>query len=824
MIFPENIEVKLGFDKIRTLVRENCLSSLGKDLVNDMSFVSDSDLIGQMVNQTNEFVRILQEEDDFPVSYYFDLRQPLHRIGVVGTFLEEKELWDLRRTMDTIGQVVSFFKQKEESDYPFLKELATDVFIFPDLIRLIDRVVDPLGQIKDSASPALAEIRASIAATENSISRSLNAILRQAKSDGIIDSDVSPSIRDGRLVIPVPPANKRRIRGIVHDESATGKTVFIEPEAVVEANNRIRELQADEKREIIRILTDLTNQIRPRVPELEFSLAFLAEIDFIRAKARFATETNSVLPQMVNGSEIEWFNAVHPLLFLSHQRQGKPVVPLTIKLDAQDRILLISGPNAGGKSVCLKTVGLLTYMFQCGMLVPMNDNSRIGIFNDLFIDIGDEQSIENDLSTYSSHMANMKTVVRNCNGRSLILIDEFGSGTEPQIGGALAVALLHNFNDQKSFGVITTHYNSLKNFATETDGIINGAMLYDRHIMQPLFKLEIGNPGSSFAVDIARKMGLPESIIKEAEEIVGTDYVNMDKYLQDIVRDKRYWENKRQNIRIKSKHIEEVEAKYAAELEDLSAQRKSLIKQSKEEAKMILSQANAVIENTVRQIKEAQAEKEKTREARKQVEDFKTQLEDEKSAAIDRKIAQLREREERKKQRKEQQGQTQPVTVAKPVVKPLVVGDAVRVKGQQKAGTLLSLNGNNALVQYGPMKMNVKADTLESVSNSQIKKENRQQQTQQRSNVVDKMRQKSLNFKREIDLRGMRGDEALAAVQLFIDDALMVGVSEVRILHGTGTGILRQLIRDYLATVPGVEHYHDEHVQLGGAGITVVEF
>lgn len=824
MIFPENIEVKLGFDKIRTLVRENCLSSLGKDLVNDMSFVSDSDLIGQLVNQTNEFVRILQEEDDFPVSYYFDLRQPLHRIGVVGTFLEEKELWDLRRTMDTIGQVVSFFKQKEESDYPFLKELATDVFTFPDLIRLIDRVVDSLGQIKDSASPALAEIRANIATTENSISRSLNAILRQAKSDGIIDSDVSPSIRDGRLVIPVPPANKRRIRGIVHDESATGKTVFIEPEAVVEANNRIRELQADEKREIIRILTDLTNQIRPRVPELEFSLAFLAEIDFIRAKARFATETNSVLPQMVNGSEIEWFNAVHPLLFLSHQRQGKPVVPLTIKLDAQDRILLISGPNAGGKSVCLKTVGLLTYMFQCGMLVPMNDNSRIGIFNDLFIDIGDEQSIENDLSTYSSHMANMKTVVRNCNGRSLILIDEFGSGTEPQIGGALAVALLHNFNDQKSFGVITTHYNSLKNFATETDGIINGAMLYDRHIMQPLFKLEIGNPGSSFAVDIARKMGLPESIIKEAEEIVGTDYVNMDKYLQDIVRDKRYWENKRQNIRIKSKHIEEVEAKYAAELEDLSAQRKSLIKQSKEEAKMILSQANAVIENTVRQIKEAQAEKEKTREARKQVEDFKTQLEDEKSAAIDRKIAQLREREERKKQRKEQQGQTQPVTVAKPVVKPLVVGDAVRVKGQQKAGTLLSLNGNNALVQYGPMKMNVKADTLESVSNSQIKKENRQQQTQQRSNVVDKMRQKSLNFKREIDLRGMRGDEALAAVQLFIDDALMVGVSEVRILHGTGTGILRQLIRDYLTTVPGVEHYHDEHVQLGGAGITVVEF
>lgn len=824
MIFPENIEAKLGFDKIRTFVKDNCLSTLGQGLVDDMQFTSDFSVVAQLVHQTSEFVSILQDEDDFPVSYYFDLRQPLHRIGVVGTFLEEKELWDLRRTMDTIGQVVSFFKQKEENAYPYLKELATDVFTFPDLIRLVDRVVDPLGQIKDSASPALAEIRANLATTANGISRSLNAILRQAKAEGIIDSDVSPSVRDGRLVIPVSPAYKRRIRGIVHDESATGKTVFIEPEAVVEANNRIRELQADEKREIIRILTELTNQIRPRVPELEFSLAFLAEIDFIRAKARFATETNAVLPQMVDQSGVEWYNAIHPLLFLSHKKQGKDVVPLTIQLNRDDRILLISGPNAGGKSVCLKTVGLLTYMFQCGMLVPMNDNSRMGIFNDLFIDIGDEQSIENDLSTYSSHMANMKNVVRNCNGRSLILIDEFGSGTEPQIGGALAVALLHNFNDQKSFGVITTHYNSLKNYATETDGIVNGAMLYDRHLMQPLFKLEVGNPGSSFAVDIARKMGLPESIIREAEEIVGSDYVNMDKYLQDIVRDKRYWENKRQNIRLKSKRIEEVEAKYAAELEELSSQRKSLIKQSKEEAKQILSQANAVIENTVRQIKEAQAEKEKTREARKQVQEFKEQLEDEESAAIDRKIAKLREREERKKQNKANGNNQSAAPAPKVEVKKVEVGDTVRVKGQQNAGTLISVNGNNALVQFGPMKMNVKADTLEKVSTSQLKRENRQQQVAQRSNVADQMRKRSLNFKREIDLRGMRGDEALAAVQYFIDDALMVGVSEVRILHGTGTGALRQLIREYLATVSGVSSYHDEHVQLGGAGITVVEF
>lgn len=747
MIFPENIEVKLGFDKIRSLVMGNCLSTLGKGLVADMQFTTDAAVVATLVNQTNEFVRILQDEDDFPVSYYFDLRQPLHRIGVVGTFLEEKELWDLRRTMDTIGQVVSFFKQKEGKDYPYLKELATDVFTFPDLIRLVDRVVDPLGQVKDNASPALAEIRASIASTSASISRSLSAILRQAKADGIIDTDVSPSIRDGRLVIPVAPMHKRRIRGIVHDESATGKTVFIEPEVVVEANNRIRELQADEKREIIRILTDLTNQIRPRVPELEFSLSFLAEIDFIRAKARFATETNSLLPQMTDTAEIEWYNAVHPLLFLSHQRQGKQVVPLTIHLDSEDRILLISGPNAGGKSVCLKTVGLLTYMFQCGMLVPMNDNSRIGIFSDLFIDIGDEQSIENDLSTYSSHMSNMKTFVRNCNSRSLILIDEFGSGTEPQIGGALAVALLHNFNNQHSFGVITTHYNSLKNFATDTDGIVNGAMLYERHLMQPLFKLEMGNPGSSFAVDIARKMGLPESIIKEAEEIVGSDYVNMDKYLQDIVRDKRYWENKRQNIRMKSKQIEEVEARYAAELQDLADQRKQLIKQSKEEAKLIIAQANAMIENTVRQIKEAQAEKEKTREVRKAVEDFKEKLNDEESAAIDRKIAKLREKEERKKQKKNQPGAAT-AEAAKPAVRPLEVGDTVRVKGQQNAGQLLSISGSSAMVQLGPMKMNVKLEQLERVSNSQMKKESRQMQQSQRSNVMDQMRKRSLKIGR----------------------------------------------------------------------------
>jgi DNA mismatch repair protein MutS2 len=819
MIYPANIESKIGFDKIRTLLKSNCLSTLGMKKVDEMCFSAQFDEVTEWENQTSEFVRILQEEDDFPVSYYFDLSECLHRIAVVGTFLEVQEIFDLRRCMDTLGQIVAFFSRKEEKDYYYLKQLATDIFVFPELIKTIDRIVDKFGKIKDSASPELAQIRMNIATTESGISRSLNAILRQAKADGYVDSDVAPSVRDGRLVIPVSPAYKRRISGIVHDESASGKTVFIEPEAVVEANNRIRELQADENREVIRILTELTSEIRPRVSELEFSFDFMAQIDFIRAKAQFATITNSTLTQMDNQPELDWFNAVHPLLFLSHQKQGKTVVPLSISLNSDNRILMISGPNAGGKSVCLKSVGLLQYMFQCGMLMPMNDNSRLGFFDNLFIDIGDEQSIEDDLSTYSSHLTNMKYFVRNCNERTLILIDEFGGGTEPQIGGAIAEALLSQFNAQRAFGVITTHYNNLKNFASDTEGIINGAMLYDRHLMQPLFKLEIGQPGSSFAVDIARKIGLPDEVIKKAEEIVGSDYVNMDKYLQDVVRDKRYWEGKRQNIRLKSKHIEELEAKYEADLAALNEERKAVLRQSKEEAKQIVHQANAVIENTVRKIKEAQAEKEKTREVRKEVDEFKQKLEQEKEdSVIDRKIEKLRNREQHRKQ------SAGAVTLAPVQEKPLSVGDNVRIKGQQNSGKLVSMQGNNAVVLFGLLKTNVKVDNLERVSNGQVKREQKARTQVVLDNTTEQLRQRSLNFKREIDVRGMRGDEALQAVQYFIDDAMMLGVGQVRILHGTGTGILRQLIREYLEGVNGVHDFRDEHVQLGGAGITVVDF
>ena len=626
-------------------------------------------------------------------------------------------------------------------------------------------------------------------------------------------------MRDGRLMIPVAPAFKRKIKGIVHDESASGKTVFIEPEVVVEANNRVRELEGDERREIMKILTEFTNIVRPMVPDILQSYEFMADIDFIRAKALFAEQVKGIKPVVENVQQVDWARAVHPLLYLSLQKQNKQVIPLDITLNEKKRILIISGPNAGGKSVCLKTVGLLQYMMQCGLLIPLHESSRTGIFSSIFIDIGDEQSIENDLSTYSSHLTNMKYFVRNCNEKTIILIDEFGSGTEPQIGGAIAEALLDRFNRNRSFGVITTHYQNLKHFAEDTEGIVNGAMLYDRHLMQPLFKLSIGNPGSSFAVEIARKIGLPEDVIADASAKVGSDYIDMDKYLQDIVRDKRYWESKRQNIRQQEKKLEDITSRYEKDLEEVNRQRKEIMREAKAEAQRILAEANARIENTVREIKEAQAEKEQTKLARKALEEFKASVESagEEDDKIARKMAKLQERKERKKQKQNTPAAKQ--TFNRDVIE---VGDNVRLKGQVSAGTVMELQGKQAVVAFGMIKSTVKLEQLEKVSKGQIKKEI-QKSTFVSSDTTDHMHEKKLNFKQEIDVRGMRGDEALQTVTYFIDDAIQVGASRVRILHGTGTGILRQLIRDYLHSVPGVRHYHDEHVQLGGAGITVVE-
>ena len=844
MIYPQNFEQKIGFDQIRQLLKEKCLSTLGEERVTDMVFSDRFNEVEERLDQVTEFVRILQEEDNFPAQYFFDVRPSLKRIRVEGMYLDEQELFDLRRSLETIRDIVRFLQKSENeeeeettSPYPCLKRLAGDITVFPQLIGKINGILSPYGKIKDNASAELARIRRELASTMGSISRSLNSILRNAQSEGVVDKDVTPTMRDGRLVIPVAPALKRKIKGIVHDESASGKTVFIEPAEVVEANNRIRELEGDERREIIRILMEFSNLLRPSIPDVLLSYEFLAEIDFIRAKALFSEQITGLKPAFENKQVIDWRMAVHPLLQLSLAKHGKKVIPLDIELDEKQRILIISGPNAGGKSVCLKTVGLLQYMLQCGLLIPMHERSHAGIFSNIFIDIGDEQSIEDDLSTYSSHLTNMKIMMKNCNERSLILIDEFGGGTEPQIGGAIAEAVLKRFNQKQTFGVITTHYQNLKHFAEDHDGVVNGAMLYDRHLMQALFQLQIGNPGSSFAVEIARKIGLPEDVISDASEIVGSEYINADKYLQDIVRDKRYWEGKRQTIRQREKHMEETIARYQTEIEELQKSRKEILQKAKEEAEQLMQEANARIENTIRAIKEAQAKKEKTRQIRQELNDFRESLDTltakEQEEKIARKIEKLKEKQNRKKEKKANKNQENTLSAqalaeqqAKKEAERLaaiVPGSYVKIKGQTSVGEVLEINGKKAIVAFGSIKTTVKLDRLERTNAQPKQADVSTKSTYISSQTQDSMYEKKLNFKQDIDVRGMRGDEALQAVTYFIDDAILVGMSRVRILHGTGTGILRTLIRQYLQTVPGVSHFADEHIQFGGAGITVVD-
>ena len=842
MIYPQNFEEKIGFDQIRQLLKEKCLSTLGEERVTDMAFSDRFSEVEERLDQVTEFVRILQEEDNFPAQYFFDVRPSLKRIRVEGMYLDEQELFDLRRSLETIRDIVRFLQKSEDeeentSPYPCLKRLAGDITVFPQLIGKIKGILSPYGKIKDNASAELARIRRELASTMGSISRSLNSILRNAQSEGVVDKDVAPTMRDGRLVIPVVPALKRKIKGIVHDESASGKTVFIEPAEVVEANNRIRELEGDERREIIRILMEFSNLLRPSIPDVLLSYEFLAEIDFIRAKALFSEQITGLKPAFENKQVLDWTMAVHPLLQLSLAKHGKKVVPLDIELNEKQRILIISGPNAGGKSVCLKTVGLLQYMLQCGLLIPMHERSHAGIFSNIFIDIGDEQSIEDDLSTYSSHLTNMKIMMKSCNERSLILIDEFGGGTEPQIGGAIAEAVLKRFNQKQTFGVITTHYQNLKHFAEDHEGVVNGAMLYDRHLMQALFQLQIGNPGSSFAVEIARKIGLPEDVIADASEIVGSEYINADKYLQDIVRDKRYWEGKRQTIRQREKHMEETIARYQAEIEELQKSRKEILRKAKEEAEQLMQEANARIENTIRTIKEVQAEKEKTRQVRQELSDFRESMEalaaKEQEEKIARKIEKLKEKQNRKKEKKANRGQENALSAQALAeqqarkeaerLAAIVPGSNVKIKGQTSVGEVLEINGKNAVVAFGSIKTTVKLDRLERTNAQPKQADVSTKSTYISSQTQDSMYEKKLNFKQDIDVRGMRGDEALQAVTYFIDDAILVGMSRVRILHGTGTGILRTLIRQYLQTVPGVSHFADEHIQFGGAGITVVD-
>ncbi len=786
MLYPHDIEAKIGFDKVRALLKGNCISALAHEEIDRLCFSADFDVVVGWLTPVDEAARLLADGWTLPLGDTADLRTAFANTRIEGTCLELADIDRIRRNCQQLQQMADFLRKTDVQRFPTLHRMADDCTPFPDILHAIDAILDKFGDIKENASPELAQIRHDMRRAQASVSRTLHSILRQAQADGLVEKEATPTMRDGRLVIPVLSMNKRKIGGIVHDESATGKTSYIEPSAVVEANNRLRELEGDERREIMRILQRFTDFVRPFYTDLLDATAFLARLDALQAKAKLARQTNAIKPHLKNEAHIDWYDARHPLLELSLAKQGKSIVPLNIRLTRQQRILLISGPNAGGKSVCLKTVGLLQYMLQCGLPIAIGERSEAGIFESIFIDIGDEQSIENDLSTYSSHLLNMKQCLRHCNGRSLLLIDEFGTGTEPQIGGALAEAMLEKFNASGTFGLITTHYTNLKHFAANTDGIANGAMLYDRHEMQPLFCLQIGQPGSSFAIEIARKIGLPEEIIQSATQKVGIEHIDYDKNLQDAARDKRYWANKRRQIHDKEKQIDALKHQYEEAMTDIGRRRKEMLRQAKAEAADILTETNAKIEQTIRTIKETQADKTQTKLARQQLAAHKAKLDEKPRPKI--------------------------------APKPLHIGDNVRIAGQEITGRILEIDGKTAVVAFGQIKSTVGIDRLEPCSASKTTTNVRSS-----SNTADTMHARQLRFNPEIDVRGMRVDEALNAVIYFIDDAEMLAVGRVRILHGTGTGALRQAIRDYLHNAPAVATYHDEHVQLGGAGITVVE-
>ena len=821
MVYPQNFEEKIGFDRVRNILSSMCLSSLGKEKVVAMSMSVDAEEINEWQSQTREFRRLLSEHDDFPMTYFFDVREAVKRIKPENTHMEEEELFDLMRSLSTIDAIVSAIKKYSIEDqtqkYPALLRLTDDIIPFPQIVRRIGVILDKAGHIKDGASFTLANIRDELKRTSGKISSTLNTILHRAQVDGLVSKDATPTMRDGRLMIPVSPQAKRKIMGIVHDESATGKTVFIEPAEVVEVNNKIRELESEERREEIRILTEFTKEIRPYIKEIVDSYQILARIDFLQAKTKMADEFNAFEPELTQEPQMDWVQAEHPLLKRSLTKQGKKIVPLDIILTRENHIMIISGPNAGGKSICLKTTGLLQYMMQCGLPIPVRENSKTGVFTDIMIDIGDEQSIDNDLSTYSSHLLNMKMMMKQCKDTSLLLIDEFGGGTEPQIGGALAESFLDTFLQKKAWAVITTHYQNLKLFADDNEGIVNAAMLYDRGEMRPLFQLAIGNPGSSFAIEIARNIGLPENVIQEASEKVGQDYIQSDKYLQDIVRDKRYWERKRQNIHQKEKEVEQAIAKYEEQIAKLKAERKEIIETAKDEAARLLKESNARIERTIKEIKEKQARKEATKKARQKLSEFAEKVE-QTSAEVKVPEAPKVHRTAINKNKEEQ--------ATAPKSAKLEVGAYVKISGQETVGQIESISGKNAICIFGLMRTNVKLSKLEPAEKPKQKSISNlggAALTPQMRRMREEIDNKRSMFKPELDIRGMRGDEALNTLVHYIDDATMIGMPTVRILHGKGDGILRHLVRQYLSTVRGIKSYRDENIQFGGTGITVVE-
>jgi len=806
LIYPADFEVKIGFDRIRAMLASQCLSPLGLKQIELIAMQSRFEEIEMFLNQTEELRQILLQNLPFPQSNYFDLTDSLQRITPQETFLEPDELLELKVSYETILKIKAFLEQRLGSGmpkFPALASITTPLEVHPGILKDIGRIIDDKGNIRNSASPALAGIRQKLLRLASESTRKIEQVLQQAKAQGFVASDVELTLRNGRQVIPIPVPHKRRIRGIVHDQSASGQTVYLEPEEAFELNNEIRQYELEERQEIIRILKVFAATIRPFLPQIYEGYQMLGRIDATRAKALLAIAMGAQKPRLIDRPIIKWVRAFHPLLYLAHKAQNKHVEPLNLSLGEETRILVISGPNAGGKSVCLKTCGLLQYMIQCGLLVPMEDYSEAGIFERLYIDIGDQQSLENDLSTYSSHLLNMTYFLKNCKPNTLFLIDEFGAGTEPRIGGAIAEAILESLNNKEAVGLVTTHYANLKLMAGKQLGIDNGSMLFDTRNMRPLFKLKTGNPGSSFAFDIARSIGLPEEILAKAGAYAGVNDLDFDRQLHDLDLKKANLEDKEKQLRMADQFLSEMLDKYQNLYSEIESRKGEILSQARSEARKMIAEANRTIENTIRKIKEAKAEKIPTKTARKDFTDYAESLQANEPATI---------------------GKPQSQKIQEPVLEtetgPLSIGDAVRVEGQKMIGEIFEISGNIAVVRFGSIRFRLNTANLIKVKKNLLPED---ATPRVKVKMAFDINEKASSFNPVIDIIGLRAGEAVTKLKQFIDDALLLGIKHLKVTHGKGEGILREAVRATLQTIPEVRRYTDEHVDRGGAGATLIE-
>ena len=842
MEIDRRLEDKLGFDRVRKIIADRCSTDYAADRVASEQFSTDAGVIRHRLLLTDEMRLIVMFEESFPTTGYIDALPFLKPLLKDGYNIDLLSTGKLRTMIGTLTKVSSFFAGMKDGIYPNLKRMAAPIGSFRDVQKRIDSIIDRYGEMKDTASDALYDIRKRLKDKESAISRRAGAILRKAQEDGIVEADASVNVRDGKFLIPVPASGKRRVQGFVYDESASGKTVFIEPVEIIEMENEISSLRFDETREIARILYDFSEFLRPYVPDLIEAATFLGEIDFIMAKAQTALDFIAGMPVISEEGLLHLRKARHPLLERALKKEAKQIVPLTLRLTADKHILVISGPNAGGKSVCLKTAGLLQYMFQWGMLIPTSETSEMPVFKRIMVSIGDDQSIDNDLSTYSSFLTDMKEMLAVADKETLVLIDEFGSGTEPTAGGAIAEAILGELDRRGVYAVITTHYTNLKLYAAAADsGATNGAMLFDAQNIAPLFQLEMGLPGNSFAFELARKMGLPEAIVKDAEERAGEEFVGIERNLRQIARNRRVLDQKLQKVKVADRTLEGLTGKYQKELEDIQKQRKDILAEARKEAEAIIKGANKQVETTIRTIREAQAEKSQTQEARKELQGFiaaleerKTRQQRERDAYIEGKLEQLGKRQERERVRKARradastrEAQEREAAEARRMetfrTAPLKVGEKVRVKDNGMVGEVTKVSAKAVTLTVGNLSTKMPLDRVERISSNEFKAAVKDAAHPPQQRVDPGITARKLNFRSELDVRGERLSDALDIVTHYIDDAMMLGMGSVRIIHGKGTGVLREEIQKYLRTIPGVS-CHDEHIQFGGSGVTIVEF